>query len=62
MSEEDGSICVKINGKATVLTSKGCVCLFHENSKEISVSFKTIGDLGVIFINLRGSECNFFLK
>jgi len=42
-----------------VLTSKGCVCLFHKNSREVSVSFKTIGNVGVIFINFRGGECNF---
>jgi hypothetical protein len=50
---------VKINGKVTVLTSKGCVCIFHESSREVSVSFKTRGGVGVIFINLKGGECNF---
>jgi hypothetical protein len=50
---------VKINGKVTVLTSKGCVCIFHESSREVSVSFKTRVGVGVIFINLMGGECNF---
>ena len=56
---EEGSIFLKINGKVTVLTSKGYVCLFHENSREVSVSFKTKEGVCVIFINLRGGGCNF---
>ena len=42
-----------------MLTSKGWVCIYHERSREVSVSFKTRGGVGVIFINLKGGECNF---
>ena len=35
------------------------VCLFDENSREVSVSFKTRGDVSVILINLREGGCNF---
>jgi len=42
-----------------VLEEKGNICLFDENSREVSVSFKTRGDVIVILINLRGGGCNF---
>jgi hypothetical protein len=44
----------KIDGKLTVLIVKGGVCLFNKNLREVSVSFKTRGDVSVILINLRG--------
>jgi len=31
----------KVNGKLTMLMKKGGVCVFEENLREVSVSFKT---------------------
>jgi len=42
-----------------MLIVKGGVCLFHKNLKEVSVSFKIRGGVGVILIDLKGGECNF---
>jgi len=49
----------KIEEILTVLIVKGSVCQFDENLREVSVSFKTRGDVSVILIDLRGGECNF---
>jgi len=44
----------KIEGKLTVLIIvKGGVCQFDKNLREVSVSFKTRGDVSVILIDLR---------
>jgi hypothetical protein len=43
-----------------VLVEKGDICAFDKNLREVSVSFKTIGGVGVILIDLTGAECNFF--
>jgi hypothetical protein len=49
----------KVNGKINSVNSKGGVCLFKENLREVNVSFKTTGGVSVIFIDLEGGECNF---
>jgi len=41
-----------------VLMKKSDVCLFDENLREVSVYFKTRGDVTFILIELREGECN----
>lgn len=38
---------------------RGCVCLLHDNLREINVKFKTRGGVSVISIDLIGGDCNF---
>ena len=52
----------KLTDNLTVLIKKGGVCQFVDNLSEVNVHFKTIGNVSVILINLRGGECNFLMK
>lgn len=44
----------QINGKLTPLNRKGCVRLFYENLRNVSVIFKIRGGVSVIYIDFRG--------
>lgn len=48
-----------INKNLMVLIMRGCVCLLHDNLREINVKFKTRGGVSVISIDLMGGDCNF---